>query len=294
MYSDTHFHFQNTVQDDEARGAELLEAMATSKPALALDIGTKADDLATRLSFAERALDAIENTERRAAAERMLFFSAGIWPSLEDIHNRDNALEELESQIEDATAEGERFRKKIIAIGECGIDHHWNPSNPDARSQDDFDAETYNGERELFEMQLNLAKKKNLPVIVHSRDAFSDTLACIKKIGYDKGIIHCFSYGKEEARAFLERGWYLAFGGAVTYTKKSRMYEMEDLLCYVPEDRLLLETDSPYLTPVPLRGERNTPLNIQFTYEFISAKRGISVQQLFRIVDRNCQKLFKL
>ena len=86
----------------------------------------------------------------------------------------------------------------------------------------------------------------------------------------------------------------MAFGGAVTYTKKSKLYEMEELLRYVPDDRLLLETDSPYLAPVPLRGEVNNPLNIRYTYEFISAKRNISVQQLCRIVDKNCQKLFRL
>ena len=157
-----------------------------------------------------------------------------------------------------------------------------------------FDADTFEGERELFQMQIELAKKLNLPVIVHSRDAFEDTLDCIKNMRYDRGIIHCFSYGIDEARAFLDRGWYLAFGGAVTYTKKNKLYEMEELLRFVPDDRLLLETDAPYLAPVPLRGETNTPLNIHYTYEFISAKRNITTQQLCRIVDKNCEKLFKL
>ena len=259
-----------------------------------MDIGTRCDDLTPRMEHMAESLDQIENKEVKAAAERMIYFSAGIWPDVDEIHDREECMQTLEEEIEDATQKGERFAKKIAAIGECGIDHHWNQNNPDGRTQDDFDKATYQGERELFQMQLKLAKRLQLPVVVHSRDAFQDTLDCIKEIGYDNGIIHCFSYGIDEARAFVDRGWYLAFGGATTYTKKNMMYQMEELLRYVPDDRLLLETDAPYLAPVPLRGERNTPLNIRYTYEFISAKRNISVQQLNRLVEKNCQKLFKI
>ena len=294
MYSDTHFHFQKLTDDDTDRGAEILSAMVESKPLFALDIGVRSDDLEERLNHMAQSLDSIENKTVRAMAEKFIYFSAGIWPDVDAIHNRWNEMETLEEQIEDASQKGERFAKKIAAIGECGLDHHWNPSNPDARSEDDFDDDSYEGEREMFQMQIELAKKMNLPVIIHSRDAFEDTLDCIKNMRYDNGIIHCYSYGLDEARAFLDRGWYLAFGGAVTYTKKSKLYEMEELLRYVPEDRLLLETDAPYLAPVPLRGEQNTPLNISYTYEFISAKRNITTQQLCRIVDKNCERLFKL
>ncbi len=294
MYSDTHFHFQKTVDDDYQKGAQLLSDMAENKPIFAMDIGTKCDDLLERQEHAALCLDAIENKERKAGAERMLFFSAGIWPDADEIRERDGCLEMLAEQMDEAAEPGTRFAKKLVAIGECGLDHHWNLSGADGRSKDDFDSSMLEGERELFEMQLLLAKRMRLPVVVHSREAFEDTLDCIKNINYDCGLIHCFSYGIEEARAFIDRGWYLAFGGAVTYTKKSKLYEMEELLRYVPDDRLLLETDSPYLAPVPLRGEVNNPLNIRYTYEFISAKRNISVQQLCRIVDKNCQKLFRL
>ena len=112
---------------------------------------------------------------------------------------------------------------KIIAIGECGLDHHWNIANPDKRNLDDFSDELFKGEEELFEMQIALAKKMNLPVIVHSRDAFEQTLSCIKNSGYNNGVIHCYSYGIEEAKEFLDLGWYIALGGGVTYTKKSKM-----------------------------------------------------------------------
>ena len=294
MYSDTHFHFQKLIGQDYDRGAEILSTMSQNKTFFAMDIGTRSDDLLDRLEHIALCLDAIENKERRAGAERMLFFSAGIWPDADEISDREGRLELLAEQLDEATEPGERFAKKIVAIGECGLDHHWNPSGADGRSKDDFDSSMLDGERELFQMQLLLAKRMRLPVVVHSREAFSDTLDCIRNVGYDTGLIHCFSYGIEEAKAFLDRGWYLAFGGATTYTKKSHIYEMEELLRYVPEDRLLLETDSPYLAPVPLRGEVNTPLNIRYTYEFISSKRNVSVQQLCRSVDRNCTKLFSL
>ena len=88
---------------------------------------------------------------------------------------------------------------------------------------------------------------RKLPVIVHSRDAFEDTLECINNIGYHNGIIHCYSYGIEEARTFLDLGWYIALGGGITYTKKSKLEQMQELIRFIPSDRLLTETDAPYL-----------------------------------------------
>lgn len=152
----------------------------------------------------------------------------------------------------------------------------------------------FDAERELFEMQLEYAKELNLPVIIHSRDAFQDTLDCIKNVGYDNGIIHCYSYGVEEAKAFLDRGWYISFSGGVTYTKKSKMEAMKELLLLIPEDRILLETDSPYLAPVPLRGQMNTPVNVEHTYKYIAEIRGVEVEKLSDTVDSNVKTLFKL
>ena len=143
-------------------------------------------------------------------------------------------------------------------------------------------------------MQIALAKKMNLPVIVHSRDAFEQTLSCIKNSGYNNGVIHCYSYGLEEAKEFLDLGWYIALGGGVTYTKKSKMEQMKDLIKYIPLDKLVLETDAPYLAPVPYRGKQNTPLLIEETYKFIAEVLNISVEELAGIVIKNTKKLFKL
>lgn len=217
----------------------------------------------------------------------MIFYSAGIWPDVDSIKNRNEKIEELKNQIKNFPK-----REKLAAIGECGLDHHWNPSGADGRNEDDFDRNVLEGERELFETQIELSKNLNLPLVVHSRDAFDETLDALKNQDADNGIIHCFSYDKNAARAFLDRGFYLAFGGAVTYTKKSKLDEMKELLRFVPDDRILLETDSPYLAPVPFRGKTNTPVLVEYVYKFIAEARGITAENLSEIVDENIKKLF--
>ena len=299
MFSDTHFHFEHTtIRDNKehlVNGTEILEQMAERKCFFGLDIGTEANDLLLRQQCIDNAISQMKNTFMADRVRNFIYFSAGIWPSISDIYNRKERMEILKEQIEKAgSSDNDTLHRKIIAIGECGLDHHWNPSGVDGRCESDFDQETYDGERELFEMQLEYGKELNLPVIIHSRDAFEDTLDCIKNVGYNNGIIHCYSYGLEEAKKFLDLGWYISFSGSVTYTKKKKMPEMEELLRYIPEDRILLETDSPYLAPVPLRGTLNTPVNVSHTYEFIAKIRGTSAQDLSALVDTNIVKLFNL
>ena len=296
MFSDTHFHFKMMTTERGVDGLEVLSAMAARNTFFGLDIGTHCDDLAERNACVEHSLAGIQNDKLAEKARNFMYFSAGIWPDVAAIHDRENQMKILRQSIEAAQSAGDQdtLHRRIIAVGECGLDHHWNPSGEDGRCESDFDEQTYRGERELFEAHLELARELKLPVIVHSRDAFEGTLECIKECDYDNGIIHCYSYGIEEAKAFLERGWYLAFGGAVTYTKKSKMEQMEELLRYIPQDRILLETDAPYLAPVPFRGQKNTPLLIENTYNFISQIRGISAEELSLIVDDNVRKLFNL
>ena len=294
MYTDTHFHFSYFSQNGEDFGTGILETMAKDSAFLGLDVGTKCDDLLSRRDFISDCIEAISDSNTKHKCERMIRFSAGIWPDVESIKNRESCMETLREQIEEFKEEGDVFSNHLVAIGEAGLDHHWNPSGADGRSEDDFDTAVYEGERELFAMQLELARELDLTFIVHSRDAFDDTLDVIKNCGYNKGVIHCFSYGMEEARKFLDLGWYIAFGGGVTYTKKSRMDEMNELLRFVPDDRILLETDAPYLAPVPLRGTENSPVNVRYTYEFISQRRGVSIKKLCDIVDSNCRTLFNM
>ncbi len=292
MFSDTHFHFKALCDSNPSFGAETLEGYAAEKPFFAMDIGTRSGDLLDRMDFYKECLNLVD-AEKKSVVDNFFYFSAGIWPDVGEIKKRTECIAVLEKQISDFLSATEN-KGRLVAIGECGLDHHWNPSNPDARNENDFSDEIYRGERELFLMQLEIAKRMSLPVIIHSRDAFPETLSCLDEAGWHNGIIHCYSYGINEARKFLDRGWYIAFGGGTTYTKKSRMEEMARLLNFVPSDRILLETDAPYLSPVPLRGKINTPLNIPHTYRFIADQRGISVDELCSMVDENISRLFAL
>ena len=295
MYSDTHFHFHYLVEQfGTPWGAGLLASLAERDCFFALDIGTKSDDLATRMALAKDCLGQIADQEVRDRACGMLWFSAGIWPDEDAIRGRKEQLAELERQIARAQAAGSLFPGRLAAVGECGLDHHWNPAGADKRSGEGWDDGLFQAESEMFMMQLELAHRLSLPVIVHSRDAFDGTLACLDEVGYHRGIIHCHSYGIDEARAFLDRGWYIAFGGAITYNKKAKLEAIKELLRFVPADRFLCETDAPYLAPVPLRGTVNTPVNIELVYNFAAEVRGQSPKELSNLVDENIKTLFPL
>lgn len=295
MFSDTHFHFRTMTTERDINGVEVLETLARRNCKFGLDIGTKSEDLLERQAGLEKAIAQISDSKLADKVRNFLYFSAGIWPDVDSIHNRFECMKQLEEQIKKA-AEGDQdiLHRRIVAVGEGGIDHHWNPAGVDGRSENDFDKATYEGEKELFEMQLELARKMDLPYIVHSRDGFEDTLDCIKNVGWNKGIIHCYSYGLEEAKKFLDSGWYISLSGSVTYTKKAKMAEMEEMIRYIPDDRLLCETDAPYLAPVPERGTVNTPVKVMHTYDFVAKARGVETEELSELVDKNIEKLFKV
>jgi len=289
MLSDTHCHLSYLGE----RGLDLsaiLENLADDDFRLVIDAGTNSDDLPERRALVSSALAQITDIEKSRKAAALVKFTAGIWPDPTAIANRTEECRTLEIIIAESLASSE----PVCALGECGLDHHWNPSGVDNRSENDFSPEILKGESELFEMQIELARRFSLPVMVHSRDAFEGTLDAIKNCGYDNGEIHCFSYGIDEARAFLDRGWFIALGGAVTYTKKSKLEEMRNLIRYIPSDRLLLETDAPYLAPVPERGKTNTPLLIKHTYAYIAEMRCESVENLAQTVYKNSIELFRL
>ena len=289
MFSDTHFHFRHLVRDRGLDGAEILSALAKRQTFFALDIGTEADDLLERHSFVSDSLEKLDSDERKLA-EDFVQYSAGIWPDLSEIQNREERIKILLEKIE----KFEKIGKKICAIGECGFDHHWNRAGTDARSEDDFDKDALEGEKALFEMQIQIARDKNLPIVIHSREAFWETVDSIENMDFHDGIVHCYSYGIKEVRIFLDLGYYIAFGGAVTYAKKSKMEEMKTLLNFVPLDRILIETDAPYLAPVPFRGQTNTPINAETVCRFVAGARGIPAERLSEIVDSNICTLFRI
>ncbi len=170
--------------------------------------------------------------------------------------------------------------EKVVAIGECGLDYYRDITPVDIQ-------------KDFFEKQILLAKELGLPLIVHSRSANKDTVKLLEKHAPypSSGIIHCFGGDIPMMEACIEMGFYISFAGNITYPKADNLREV---LKKVPLNRLLLETDSPFLSPQKRRGKPNKPSNIFFTLDFVSEYLGIDKKELEKITDENAKKLFKL
>lgn len=170
------------------------------------------------------------------------------------------------------------LHEKTVAVGEIGLDYYWNEPEPEIQ-------------KKWFERQLFLAQELKKPVIIHSREAAKDTLDMMKALHAEKtgGVIHCFSYTKEMAAEFLKLDFYFGIGGVVTFSNAKKLKEA---VAYIPLERLLLETDSPYLAPVPNRGKRNSSLNIPYIAEEIAGIKGVSYDEVIRITRQNAENLF--
>ena len=164
--------------------------------------------------------------------------------------------------------------KKVVGIGEIGLDYHYTKDNKDKQIW-------------LFEEQLKIAEEFKLPVVIHSRDATQDTINTLKKYNV-KGIIHCFSGSLETAKIYISMGFLLGIGGVVTF-KNSKL---KDVVKEIPIDSIVLETDSPYLTPVPYRGKVNSSKYLEYIAKFISDIKNISVEELAEITSKNASSLF--
>lgn len=168
---------------------------------------------------------------------------------------------------------------KVVALGEIGLDYYYD-DNPHRDVQ-----------REWFEKQINLAKDIDIPIIVHSRDAMEDTINILKATNACDGIIHCFSGSVESAKILLDMGFYISIAGPVTF-KNAR--GLLDVARCIPIDRLLIETDSPYLTPEPYRGKRNCPVYVRYVCEKIAQLRNMSVEELAQITKNNAKTVYRL
>lgn len=166
--------------------------------------------------------------------------------------------------------------EKVVAIGEIGLDYHYDEPGRDVQKL-------------WFEKQLRLAQTLNMPFIVHDRDAHQDTLELLKKVGYYNGVMHCFSGSCEMAKILLDLGFYISIAGQVTFKNAPKVKEVAKM---VPADRLFIETDSPYLTPEPHRGERNNSANVKFTCAKIAELKGICAEELAKITLENGKKFY--
>ena len=165
---------------------------------------------------------------------------------------------------------------KCLAIGEIGLDYYWD---------DTHKAE----QKELFKKQIELAIRLNKPVIVHDREAHGDSLEIVRDFSELRGVFHCFSGSVEMASELLKRGWYLGFDGPITYKNARKAIEV---LEFCPLDKIVIETDSPYLTPVPNRGKRNDSRQLEFVVNKIAEIKGINADEIESITFENGKKLF--
>ena len=168
-------------------------------------------------------------------------------------------------------------KEKVVAIGEIGLDYYW--PEPDREIQ-----------KKWFIRQMELAQEVNLPVIIHSRDAAQDTVEILKQFPAN-GVIHCYSYTKESAKEFLKMGYYFGIGGVLTFKNAKKLKEA---VMEIPMDRILLETDSPYLAPEPNRGKRNSSLNIPYVVKELAQLKGITEEEVINITTENTKRLFHL
>lgn len=168
--------------------------------------------------------------------------------------------------------------EKCVAIGEIGLDYYWD----DSRKAE---------QKELFINQLELALELDLPVIIHDREAHGDSMEILFRYPELRGVLHCFSGSREMAQEILKRGWYLGFDGPVTYKNAKKALEVLEIC---PMDRLLIETDSPYLSPVPMRGKRNDSSNLRFVVEKIAQIKNCAAEEIARISAENGKRLFDL
>jgi TatD DNase family protein len=255
---DTHAHL-SFLDEHGIDGGKCAAALFGAGFAGIIDIGTVAGDLGGRI-----------RTFSSFAKEGKLRFAAGIWPWKTAIAKTMEQIALLEREI-DAAPEG-----FVAAVGECGFDRRENP-------------EAGGAERALLEAQLDLALRKRLPVIIHSREAPVETMETLAAFPGLRGIIHCFSYTGVEARTFVDMGYAISFAGNITY---KNAHKLRDALQNVPLDRLLLETDSPYLAPVPYRGKAAHPGMLLETYRCAAALLEIDIEELKEILKNNAEAIF--
>lgn len=170
--------------------------------------------------------------------------------------------------------------QKCVAVGEIGLDYYW-----------DKEPEVRDNQKYWFERQMEMARIKKLPIIVHSRDAAKDTMDIIKKMhGEDiGGVIHCFSNSLEFAKIYVDMGFYIGIGGVVTF-KNAKV--LKEVAAWTPLDKILIETDCPYLSPSPNRGKRNSSLNLPYVAQEIAALKGISAEEVVRATCENAKKMY--
>lgn len=254
MIFDTHAHYNDQAFDEDRE--KLIQSLPENGIGLVVNIGASLESTAESIKLTE--------------TYPYFYASAGVHPS-ETAELNDQNLARLKEYTN---------QKKVVAVGEIGLDYYWD--EPDREIQ-----------KVWFERQMEMAREINLPVIVHSRDAAKDTLDMMKaaRAGEIGGVIHCFSYGVEMAREFLNMDFYLGIGGVLTFKNAKKLKEVAE---YTPLDRIVLETDCPYMAPTPNRGKRNSSLNLPYVVEELARIKGLTVEEIEQATFENGKNLYRL
>ncbi len=242
---DNHCHLESDTLDEV-----VAQATAAGVERL-IDVGT---DAATSIAAISK-----------AAACDLVWATAGVHPH--EARHGIGGIEELLGS------------HRVVAVGECGLDYHYNHSPPA-------------DQQEVFAAQIDMAHRHQMPLVIHSREAWDDTFAILDEGGVpDHTVFHCFTGGADEARAALDRGAYLSFSGIVSFPSAD---EVRAAAALCPLDRLLVETDSPYLAPVPLRGKPNSPANLPLVGEALAGVHGVALETVAELTWDNAAAFYRL
>jgi TatD DNase family protein len=257
MFVDSHCHL--SFPELQAKLPEILTAMREARVGGALCICT--------------AMEEFDTVQGLALSQPHLWASVGVHPDTEHM---------AEPSVDDLVAAAQR--SKVVAIGETGLDYF----RLNGRSIDDMA-----WQRERFRVHIRAAKASGLPLVIHTRSASNDTLRLLAEEGASQagGVFHCFTETREVARAALDMGFYISFSGIVSFRTAEDLREVARM---VPLDRCLIETDSPYLAPVPFRGKTNTPALVPHVAAVLAKERGLSVDELAGHTTRNFERLFRV
>ena len=201
-----------------------------------------------------------------------IYTTAGISPN--DVEDIKENIDANILQIEEIAK-----NKKVVAIGEIGLDYYWNKENKELQ-------------KEVFIKQIELANKLDLPIVIHTRDAFIDTIEILKENNVNKkGIFHCCPLNQELVKEAVKLGYYISLSGVITFKNAKNV---EEILGLIPEDKLLIETDSPYLSPEPFRGKRNNSMNVKYVAEKIAKIKSKTIEEIAEITNQNAKKIFNI
>lgn len=251
---DTHAHYDDEAFDED-RDA-LLTELPENGIARVVNVGAS-------LASCGRTIELMNRYD-------YIYGAIGVHPS-ETAELNDEAFEWLRQQCQ---------LEKCVAVGEIGLDYYWD--EPDRELQ-----------KEWFRRQLSLARELAKPVIIHSRDAAKDTVDLMTEEHAEEigGVIHCYSYTKETAEVFLKMGFYFGIGGVLTFKNAKKLKEA---VAYIPLDRIVLETDCPYLAPEPNRGKRNSSLNIPYVVKALAEIKGVEEETVRKAAWENAHKMYRL